>query len=165
MDSGRAIIAAEETFQRGEVLLKKGDHAKALEAFAQAMKANPLEPAYKAYWAWTRFDSPDAPKDRLVRDTLKVLEEVLRDRSKFPVAHYWIGLLLQAPRRQHERRERLPHRRRPGQGPARGRTRAAPHGDAPHPRRHHPAHRRPPLRHRHRRPQGPGGLLNKILKR
>jgi curved DNA-binding protein CbpA len=93
VDSGRTIIAAEETFQRGEVLLKKGDHAKALEAFSQAMKANPLEPAYKAYWAWTRFDSPGAPKDRLVRDTLKVLEEVLRDRSKFPVAHYWIGLL------------------------------------------------------------------------
>ena len=60
MDSGRAILAAEEVFQRGEVLLKKGDHAKALEAFAQAMKANPLEPAYKAYWAWTRFDSPNA---------------------------------------------------------------------------------------------------------
>jgi curved DNA-binding protein CbpA len=93
VDSGRTIIAAEETFQRGEVLLKKGDHAKALEAFAQAMKANPLEPAYKAYWVWTRFDSPGAPKDRLVRDTLKVLEEVLRDRSKFPVAHYWTGLL------------------------------------------------------------------------
>ena len=58
-----------------------------------AMKANPLEPAYKAYWAWTRFDSPNAAKDRLVRDTLKVLEEVLRDRSKFPVALYWTGLL------------------------------------------------------------------------
>jgi curved DNA-binding protein CbpA len=93
VDSGRTIIAAEEAFQRGEVLLKKGDHVKALEAFSQAMKANPLEPAYKAYWAWTRFDSPAAPKDRLVRDTLKVLEEVLRDRSKFPLAHYWTGLL------------------------------------------------------------------------
>jgi curved DNA-binding protein CbpA len=93
VDSGRAILAAEEVFQRGEVLLKKGDHARALEAFSQAMKANPLEPAYKAYWAWTRFASPGAPKDRLVRDTLKVLDEVLRDRSKFPLAHYWTGLL------------------------------------------------------------------------
>jgi curved DNA-binding protein CbpA len=93
VDSGRAIIAAEESFQRGETMLKKGDHARALEAFSAAMKLNPAEPAYKAYWAWTRFDSPTAPKDRLVRDTLKVLDEVLRDRGRFAVAHYWMGLL------------------------------------------------------------------------
>jgi tetratricopeptide (TPR) repeat protein len=93
VESARAILAAEEVFQRGEVLLKKGDHGKALEAFSQAMKVNPLEPAYKAYWAWTRFDSPNAPKDRLARETLKILDEVLRERTRFPVAHYWTGLL------------------------------------------------------------------------
>jgi DnaJ-domain-containing protein 1 len=93
VDSGRAIIAAEESFQKGEVLLRKGDHARALEAFAAAMKANPVEPAYRAYWAWTRFSSPDAPKDRLVRETLKHLEEAVHERNKFPLAHHWIGLL------------------------------------------------------------------------
>ena len=93
VDSGRAIIAAEEAFQRGEVLLKNGDHVKALEAFSQAMKANPIEPIYKAYWAWARWDSPGAAKDRLVRDTLKVLEDVMRDRTRFPIGLYWTGLL------------------------------------------------------------------------
>jgi hypothetical protein len=93
VDSGRAIIAAEESFQKGEVLLRRGDHAHALEAFAVAMKANPAEPAYRAYWAWTRFISPDAAKDRLVRETLKHLEEAVQERNKFPLAHHWMGLL------------------------------------------------------------------------
>ena len=92
VDHGRAILSAEEAFQKGEQLMRKGDLARAAEAFAAAMKLSPLEPIYKAHWAFTRFETPGAPKDRLVRETLRVLEEVRRERPKFGLALLWMGL-------------------------------------------------------------------------
>jgi curved DNA-binding protein CbpA len=93
VDSGQSIVAAERSFQMGEVLLRKSDYAKAVDAFAEAMRANPLEPIYKAYWAWARWDNPGPHKDRLVRETLKILEDTLKERPKFPQGLYWIGML------------------------------------------------------------------------
>jgi tetratricopeptide (TPR) repeat protein len=93
VDSGQSIVAAENSFQMGEVLLRKGDHARALDAFAEAMRANPLEPVYRAYWAWARWDIPGPQKDRLVRETLKILEDTAKERPRFPQGQYWIGLL------------------------------------------------------------------------
>jgi hypothetical protein len=57
------------------------------------MRANPIEPFYKAYWAWARWDNPGPHKDRLVRETLKILEDMMKERPKFPLGHYWIGML------------------------------------------------------------------------
>jgi hypothetical protein len=93
IDSGQSIMAAERSFQMGEVMLRKGDFTKAVDAFAEAMRANPLEPIYKAYWAWARWDNPGPHKDRLVRETLKTIEETMKDRPKFPQGLYWIGML------------------------------------------------------------------------
>jgi tetratricopeptide (TPR) repeat protein len=93
VDSGQSIMAAERSYQMGEVLLRKGDFVKAAEAFAEAMRANPIEPFYKAYWAWARWDNPGPHKDRLVRETLKILEDMMKERPKFPQGHYWIGML------------------------------------------------------------------------
>ena len=80
-------------FFKGEVFLKKGDHAKAIECFAGATRANPSEPQYRAYLAWVRFDDPRARKETLVRETLKTLAEVMRERPKFARGFYWVGLL------------------------------------------------------------------------
>ncbi len=93
VDSGQSIVAAERSFQMGEVLLRKGDYPKAVDAFAEAMRANPLEPIYKAYWAWARWDNPGPHKDRLVRETLKILDDTLKERPRFPLALHWMGLL------------------------------------------------------------------------
>jgi hypothetical protein len=87
------LFEAENMFLRGEVFLKKGEHGKAIECFTSACQGNPGEPQYRAYLAWARFDDPRARKEILVRETLKNLEEVLRDRPKFVRGFYWVGLL------------------------------------------------------------------------
>jgi DnaJ-domain-containing protein 1 len=87
------VLEAENLFLKGEVFLKKGDHAKAIEAFTAAGKGNPEEPQYRAYLAWARFEDPRARKEAMVRETLKVLEGVLKERPKFVRGHYWLGLL------------------------------------------------------------------------
>ncbi len=93
IDSGQSILAAERSFQTGESLLRKGDFLRAADAFAEAMRANPLEPIYKAYWAWARWDNPGPHKDRLVRETLKILDDTMKERPRFPQGLYWMGLL------------------------------------------------------------------------
>lgn len=87
------VLEAENTFLKGEVFLKKGDHAKAIECFVAANQGNPGEPQYRAYLAWARFDDPRARKEAVVRETLSVLEAVLRERPKFARGHYWVGQL------------------------------------------------------------------------
>jgi molecular chaperone DnaJ len=87
------VLEAENLFLKGEVFLKKGDHAKAIEAFTAASKGNPEEPQYRAYLAWARFDDPRARKETIVRETLRVLEGVLKERPKFARGFYWVGLL------------------------------------------------------------------------
>ncbi len=88
-----ALLEAENMFLKGEVFLKKGEHAKAVECFTAACHGNPGEPQYRAYLAWSRFDDPRARKETLVRETLKEIEEVLGERPKFSRGFYWVGLL------------------------------------------------------------------------
>jgi tetratricopeptide (TPR) repeat protein len=87
------VLEAENTFLKGEVFLKKGDYAKAIECFTAAHQANPSEPQYRAYLAWARFDDPRARKEAVVRETLSTLESVLRERPKFVRGHHWVGRL------------------------------------------------------------------------
>ena len=87
------LLEAENMFLKGEVFLKKGEHAKAVEFFTGAYQRNPGEPQYRAFLAWARFEDPNARKDFLVRDTLKTMEEVVRERPKFARGLYWVGLL------------------------------------------------------------------------
>jgi tetratricopeptide (TPR) repeat protein len=92
-DLARAIIHAEESFRKGEVLLRRHDFAGAEEAFAAAVNENPSEPIYKAYALWARWQNPAAPKDRLVRETLVGLIAVGAELPKFALGRYWQGLL------------------------------------------------------------------------
>jgi len=87
------LLEAENMFLKGEVFLKKGEHAKAIECFTSACQGNPGEPQYRAFLAWSRFEDPHARKEVLVRDTLKTMEEVVHERPKFARGFYWIGLL------------------------------------------------------------------------
>jgi len=87
------LLEAENMFLRGEVFLKRGEHAKAIECFTNAHQGNPGEPQYRAYLAWARFDDPQARKENLVRETLRTIEEVLRERPKFVRGFYWVGLM------------------------------------------------------------------------
>jgi tetratricopeptide (TPR) repeat protein len=87
------LLEAENMFLKGEVFLKKGEHPKAIECFTSASLGNPGEPQYRAYLAWARFDDPLARKEVLVRETLKTVEDVVRERPKFVRGFYWVGLL------------------------------------------------------------------------
>jgi molecular chaperone DnaJ len=88
-----SLLEAENLFLKGEVFLKKGDHAKAIEAFTTAIRGNAEEPQYRAYLAWARFEDPRARKEVIVRETLKTLEGVLKDRPRFARGFYWVGQL------------------------------------------------------------------------
>ena len=88
-----SLLEAENVFLKGEVYLKKGDYSKAIESFATATQANPSEPQYQAYLAWARFDDPRARKEIVVRETLKILEGVLKERPRFARGFYWVGQL------------------------------------------------------------------------
>ena len=88
-----SLLEAENMFLKGEVYLKKGDHGKAIESFSAAIQGNSSEPQYQAYLAWTRFDDPRARKEVIVRDTLRILEGVLKERPKFSRGYYWVGQL------------------------------------------------------------------------
>jgi hypothetical protein len=92
-DTGQSILHAEETFQKGEVYLRKGDYTRAVECFATAMREGPLEPAYKAHWAFARWSAPGAAKEALAHETINILEELLKERPKSALTHYWLGLL------------------------------------------------------------------------
>ncbi len=87
------LLEAENLFLKGEVFLKKGDYPKAIEAFTAAIKNNPSEPQYQAHLAWARFEDPRARKEVIVRETLKILEGVLKERPKFVRGYYWVGQL------------------------------------------------------------------------
>jgi len=87
------LLEAENLFLKGEVFLKKGDYPKAIEAFTSAAKGNPDEPQYQAHLAWARFEDPRARKEVMVRETLKILEGVLKERPKFVRGYYWVGQL------------------------------------------------------------------------
>jgi hypothetical protein len=87
------VLEAENSFLKGEVFLKKGEHARAIECFTMATQGNPSEPQYKAYLAWTRFEDPRTRKEAIVRETLRTLESVVEERPRFARGHYWVGLL------------------------------------------------------------------------
>jgi curved DNA-binding protein CbpA len=86
-----AIIDAEKSFGKAEVFLKKGDYAKAIEAYSEAIKGNPKEPQYRAYLAWARFDDPRARKEVLARESLSTLQHVVSEIPRFARGFYWIG--------------------------------------------------------------------------
>jgi DnaJ-domain-containing protein 1 len=93
MDLARAVLNAEESFRKGELALRKGDYTQALEAFTAASRDQPQEPIYGAYATWARFNVPGANKDRLVRETIVALGNVIAERPKFALARHWQGLL------------------------------------------------------------------------
>jgi curved DNA-binding protein CbpA len=85
------VLDAETSFLKGEVLLRRGDHAKAIECFAAASKANPGEPQYRAYWAWARFDNPRGRKEAVVREAQRIIADVVTAQPRFARGHYWMG--------------------------------------------------------------------------
>jgi curved DNA-binding protein CbpA len=85
------VIEAETTFLKGEVFLRRGEHAKAIECFAAASKANPGEPQYRAYWAWARFEQPGGRKEAVVREVQRIIADAVAAQPRFTRGHFWLG--------------------------------------------------------------------------
>jgi len=127
------VLDAETSFLKGEVLLRRGDHAKAIEFFAAASKANPGEPQYR----------PTGPgRASTIRAGAKKPLCVRRSgvhcgRGRGPATLRARPLLarpdLEIPQRARPRRTRLPRGCQAGQGVHRGDARDAPFGDAANP--------------------------------
>lgn len=86
-----SIVDAEKAFQKGEVFLRKGDYALAIESFSDAIKVNPSEQQYRAYLAWARFDDPRARKELVAREALATLQQVVAAETRFARGYFWIG--------------------------------------------------------------------------
>jgi len=86
-----SIVDAEKAFQKGEVFLRKGDYAQAIESFSDAIKVNPSEQQYRAYLAWARFDDPRARKELVAREALATLQQVVATETRFARGFFWIG--------------------------------------------------------------------------
>jgi curved DNA-binding protein CbpA len=86
-----SIVDAEKSFQRGEVFLRKGDYAAAIESFSDAIKVNPSEQQYRAFLAWARFDDPRARKELVAREALATLQQVVSTETRFARGYFWIG--------------------------------------------------------------------------
>jgi curved DNA-binding protein CbpA len=86
-----SIVDAEKSFQRGEVFLRKGDYAQAVECFSEAIRVNPGEHQYRAFLAWARFDDPRARKEVVAREALATLQQVVASEPRFSRGHFWIG--------------------------------------------------------------------------
>jgi curved DNA-binding protein CbpA len=85
------VLEAENTFLKGEVFLRRGDHAKAIECFTAASKGSPDEPQYKAYLAWARFDDPRSRKEAIVREVQRIIEDTVKQQPRFARGHFWLG--------------------------------------------------------------------------
>ncbi len=93
-DLARALMSAEESFHKGEVLLRRGDFVHAEAAFAAAATEAPQEPVFRAYAAWAAWQKDATHRDRTVRETLLAVDDVLLARPKFALGQHWKGLLL-----------------------------------------------------------------------
>jgi len=85
------VVEAETIFLKGEVFLKKGDYAKAIECFTAACRANPSEPQFRAFLAWARFENPKARKESVVREVQRIIADVVAAQPRFARGHYWLG--------------------------------------------------------------------------
>jgi curved DNA-binding protein CbpA len=93
-DTARSILEAEHSFKNGEVALKRGDYAKALERFTDAVKRNPAEAEYRAYLAWCRYSDSASSKNALAAETIRIIRDALHERKHFARGQYWIGEIL-----------------------------------------------------------------------
>lgn len=91
IDTARNILDAEQDFKQGDLLLRKGEIRAALEKFNEASKKNPAETEYRAYLAWARYLEPGSRKDMLSRETLRLIQEALKERPHFVRGRFWIG--------------------------------------------------------------------------
>jgi len=91
-----AVLEAELHFQKGEVLLKKGDFVKAEEAFTESVRLNPDEPEHKALLAWTRFANPASlatSRAQKRQEAVAALQEAIKARHRFARGHFFLGLI------------------------------------------------------------------------
>lgn len=86
------LANAESLYRKGEILLRKGDFAGALQYLAPAVELWPEDPAYQCALGWA-LHKKAPPRDEVAR---KHLEKALALDPKDPKAHLRLGMVLKA---------------------------------------------------------------------
>ncbi|MFN0062294.1 MAG: DnaJ domain-containing protein [Myxococcaceae bacterium] len=89
------ILAAEDIFQKGTLLVKGRRYAEALEHFKKAIEGNPEEGEFYAWRGYTHF-LLSTDKEKGTGDAIVDLEEALRKNPRCAPAHYFNGLIAKA---------------------------------------------------------------------
>lgn len=98
LEEGRRALLAEQQFQRGELALRRRDHAYAFECFDRAVHLYPEEGEYLAHLGWARYlvGSNDAEVVRQAVREIRRGAKLAPDREK---PYLFLGRLLKTMQR------------------------------------------------------------------
>jgi curved DNA-binding protein CbpA len=88
----RAILAAEETFNKGCTLLKNRRYPEALKLFEECIAANPEEGEFYAWRGYARYIVA-TDRSKAAGEAKKDLNEALRRNPRCAPAHYFSGMI------------------------------------------------------------------------
>jgi tetratricopeptide (TPR) repeat protein len=91
IDTAR-LAQAEKSFRKGEILVKMGNFAGALEYLEPAVELWPEEPAYQAGLGWALYKQPRSDIARALEHLEIALSQAPDDAS----VHYRLGVVLRA---------------------------------------------------------------------
>ncbi len=87
------ILAGEELFQRGMILVKARKFPDAVKTLDEAIAANPTEPEYYAWRGYARFFG-FADKKAAQGEVLKEIDKCIRENPRVAAAYYFKGFIL-----------------------------------------------------------------------
>ncbi|MFH1018841.1 MAG: DUF4388 domain-containing protein [Pseudomonadota bacterium] len=93
-DKVNAIVQSELEFQKGQVLIRKGDFQGALEHLHRAVKLYDREPEYFAYLGWAAFREAQKRSNPVGANKGKAfILAAVKEREKMPDAYYFLGII------------------------------------------------------------------------
>jgi tetratricopeptide (TPR) repeat protein len=88
------ILQSEMEFQKGQVLIRKGDFAGAVEALQRAVQLYDQEPEYLVYLGWALYrHGKKAGRTGDARKGREHLENAVRGNPKLGQGHYFLGMI------------------------------------------------------------------------
>jgi curved DNA-binding protein CbpA len=93
-DQVNEIIQSEMEFQKGRILIKKGDFPQAIEFLARAVQLYSKEPEYFAYLGWAQYRCGKLKQDvGLTRKGKDHLAQAIKEKPNFADSYFFSGLI------------------------------------------------------------------------
>ncbi len=87
------VMDSELSFQKGRILLKRKEYAKAAEEFKKALELVPDEAIYLAHYAWASYMAAETKSD-VRTSVLGMLHKATSLAPRLAIAHYFLGRVL-----------------------------------------------------------------------